>query len=261
MNTFWKKGVIKIQFLPNTILIQCLGRVVVICVVLKASRRFPNWGVGLAKALPRTLPVGGKRAMHGRESAMAREKWPREEKTTREKRNCARGRKELCTWETRPREEKASHAQEKGHGHLYRSHPFCSIDLQLLLWLAHNRRAKAEGAPELLAPLSLRLDSQLLLQLHSPHRFASPTSAPSAFVILLRLNVFFLCSMPYQQPTTLTSASLLPSSALHHNSFICSSSPFLLLLRSLNYIAYACLNLGHGYTPLMWHVASAWIFG
>jgi hypothetical protein len=63
---------------------------------------------------------------------------------------------------------------------------------------------------------------------------------------------------PSHRLTSTTSSPLpllfiaLPSSALPLLSFFCSE---------VNYIAYACLDLGLGYTPLMWYAACAWIVG
>jgi hypothetical protein len=67
------------------------------------------------------------------------------------------------------------------------------------------------------------------------------------------LSVSFLCSLSCQQPSTLHVGSQVPQ--LHPSSAL----PLPSLFRSLNYISHACLDLGLGYTPVMWYAACAWI--
>jgi hypothetical protein len=87
----------------------------------------------------------------------------------------------------------------------------------------------------------------------------------SCLLPLLRgLSVSFLCSIPCQWPRTLLQLAhkyLFFSPPLHFISLPSSALPLLSFLCSeVNYIAYACLDLGHGfgYTPLIWYADCAW---
>ena len=174
-----------------------------------------------------------KGAMHGRErGARGRKRFPRAWETGRA------GGKRVAHRGEEARRRKRRRVREKGH-------PCCS-PIERERGEKERRGGKRKWQLEHLSrsrPFR-SADSRLLLRLHGLHRFVFPTSTPSASVILL---------------LTSTSSSPILYSVLHSTSFLYSSSPFLPLFRSLNYIAYACLDLGLGYALLMWYAACAWM--